>query len=193
MDRCVEIRDPPHQHNSLEEERTPQSKNSRGAVRPPWPRVAAVLLTTAWNQSHLELQGTTEAPRAHQRHPHPTPSPLAAAAGQRRRMGKIRPAGRSARDTLPNLVGAPRTAPPLPLTTKAGQRRQRSSNSSHQRRSTRASPPPLTSTDGQRGRYSGKDPHLQEDNDGGFIGGSGGTLRRLQLRPSELEEGREQP
>jgi hypothetical protein len=44
---------------------------------------------------------------------------------------------------------------------------------------------------GQRGRHSGKDPHLQEDNDSGFIGGNGGTLCRLQLRPSEFKEGRE--
>jgi hypothetical protein len=35
MDRLDEIRDPPHRLYGLEEEKTPQSLNSRGAVRPP--------------------------------------------------------------------------------------------------------------------------------------------------------------
>jgi hypothetical protein len=120
-------------------------------------------------------------------------SPLVATVGRRRRMGEAQPTGRNTRDKLPRQVRVPRAAPPTPLATKAGQRRQQSSISPHQRRSCHTSPPPLVSTAGQRRRHRGKEPHLQKDEDDIFIEGCGGTLHHLLLRPSELEEGKEEP
>jgi hypothetical protein len=124
MDRRDEIRDPLHRLYGLEEEKTPRSLNSRGAVRPPWPRIAAVLPTVAWNHPQLELLEIPLAPRSLMQHPRPSSSPLAATVVRRRRMGEAPPTGRSASDKLLSQIRAPRAAPPTPLGTKAGQRRQ---------------------------------------------------------------------
>lgn len=143
MYRRDEIRYPTHRLYGLEEVKTPRSINSRGAASPPWPRIAAVLLTVAWNQPHIELLEIPLTSRTRLQDQRPSPSPLAASAVQRRKMVKVWLAGHSASDKLPSRIRAPRAAPPSLLATMAGQRRQPRFISPHQCRSCRAAPPPL--------------------------------------------------
>jgi len=171
-------------------------KNSQKRVlsrcgAPPWPRIAAALLTVAWYLPHLELPRIPLASRhCLQRHL-PTPSPLATTAVQRKKEGPLQP-DRST-SLLPSRLRAPRAAASSLPVTMAGWRRQSSTDSLQQCGSCYTPPSPLASTVGQRGGRSRTSPHLQEYTNSGFIWRHGGHLLRLQVQPEELEQSKNKP